>query len=193
MAIAGYAVGASRGYVYCRAEYPLAVARLKTAIRLAGRAGLLGAGIADTPFEFQVELRLGAGAFVWRGDGPAGLGPGRAGHPKAQAAVPGRSGQGSPTLINNVETMASIAPIIRNGGDWYAGIGTPSSNGTKVFALAGRVVNTGLVEVPMGITLREIVYDVGGGIREAAPSRPSRPAAVRRLHPRPVPGHAGRL
>jgi bidirectional [NiFe] hydrogenase diaphorase subunit len=171
MAIAGYAVGASRGYVYCRAEYPLAVARLKTAIRLAGRAGLLGAGIADTPFEFQVELRLGAGAFVC-GEETALLASvqGGRGTPRPRPPYPAVFGLwGSPTLINNVETMASVAPIIRNGGDWYAGIGTPSSKGTKVFALAGRVVNTGLVEVPMGITLREIVYDVGGGILEGRP------------------------
>jgi bidirectional [NiFe] hydrogenase diaphorase subunit len=171
MAIAGYAVGASRGYVYCRAEYPLAVARLKTAIRLAGRAGLLGAGIADTPFEFQVELRLGAGAFVC-GEETALIASvqGGRGTPRPRPPYPAVSGLWrSPTLINNVETFASIAPILRNGGDWYAGIGTPTSKGTKVFALAGRVVNTGLVEVPMGITLREIVYDIGGGILEGRP------------------------
>jgi bidirectional [NiFe] hydrogenase diaphorase subunit len=166
MIIAGYAVGASRGYVYCRAEYPLATARLKTAIRLAGRAGLLGDGIADTPFEFQVELRLGAGAFVC-GEETALIASvqGGRGSPRPRPPYPAVSGLWrSPTLINNVETFANIAPIIRNGGDWYARIGTPSSRGTKVFALAGRVVNTGLVEVPMGITLREIVYDIGGGI-----------------------------
>ena len=171
MAIAGYAVGASRGYVYCRAEYPLAVARLKTAIRLAGRAGLLGAGIADTPFEFHVELRLGAGAFVC-GEETALIASvqGGRGTPRPRPPYPAMSGLWrSPTLINNVETFANIAPIIRNGGDWYAGIGTETSKGTKVFALAGRVVNTGLVEVPMGITLREIVYDIGGGIVDGRP------------------------
>ena len=166
MAVAGYAVGAARGYVYCRAEYPLATARLRTAIRLAGRAGLLGAGIAGTPFEFQVELRLGAGAFVC-GEETALIASvqGGRGTPRPRPPYPAAAGLwGSPTLINNVETFASIAPIIRNGGDWYAGIGTPASRGTKVFALAGRVVNTGLVEVPMGTSLREIVYDIGGGI-----------------------------
>jgi bidirectional [NiFe] hydrogenase diaphorase subunit len=171
MAIAGYAVGASRGYVYCRAEYPLATARLKTAIRLAGRAGLLGDGIADTSFEFQVELRLGAGAFVC-GEETALIASvqGGRGTPRPRPPYPAVSGLWqSPTLINNVETLASVAPIVRNGGDWYAGIGTPSSRGTKVFALAGRVVNTGLVEVPMGITLREIVYDIGGGILDGRP------------------------
>ncbi|HET8788359.1 MAG TPA: NuoF family protein [Actinomycetes bacterium] len=171
MAIAGYAVGASRGYVYCRAEYPLAVARLKTAIRLAGRAGLLGADIADTPFAFQVELRLGAGAFVC-GEETALIASvqGGRGMPRPRPPYPAVSGLWrSPTLINNVETFANIAPIVRNGGDWYAGIGTETSKGTKVFALAGRVVNTGLVEVPMGITLREIVYDIGGGILDGRP------------------------
>jgi bidirectional [NiFe] hydrogenase diaphorase subunit len=171
MAIAGYATGASRGYVYCRAEYPLAVARLKTAIRLAGRAGLLGAGIADTPFEFHVELRLGAGAFVC-GEETALIASvqGGRGTPRPRPPYPAVSGLWrSPTLINNVETLASIAPVIRNGGDWYAAIGTETSRGTKVFALAGRVVNTGLVEVPMGITLREIVYDIGGGIVDGRP------------------------
>jgi bidirectional [NiFe] hydrogenase diaphorase subunit len=166
MAIAGYAVGASHGYVYCRAEYPLATARLKTAIRLAGRAGLLGAGIADTGFAFQVELRLGAGAFVC-GEETALIASvqGGRGTPRPRPPYPAVSGLWrAPTLINNVETLASVAPIIRNGGDWYAGIGTETSKGTKVFALAGRVVNTGLVEVPMGITLREIVFDIGGGI-----------------------------
>jgi bidirectional [NiFe] hydrogenase diaphorase subunit len=166
MAIAAYAVGASRGYIYCRAEYPLAVARLKTAIRLAGRAGLLGAEIADTTFSFQVEVRLGAGAFVC-GEETALIASvqGGRGTPSPRPPYPAVSGVWRrPTLINNVETFANVAPIIRNGGDWYAGIGTETSKGTKVFALAGRVVNTGLVEVPMGSTLREIVYDIGGGI-----------------------------
>jgi bidirectional [NiFe] hydrogenase diaphorase subunit len=171
MAIAGYAVGASRGYVYCRAEYPLAVARLKTAIRLAGRAGLLGADIADTPFSFQVEIRLGAGAFVC-GEETALIASvqGGRGTPSPRPPYPAVSGLWRrPTLINNVETFANVAPIIRNGGDWYAGIGTGTSKGTKVFALAGRVVNTGLVEVPMGSTLREIIYDIGGGIVDGRP------------------------
>jgi bidirectional [NiFe] hydrogenase diaphorase subunit len=171
MAIAGYVVGASRGYVYCRAEYPLAVARLKTAIRQAGRAGLLGADIADTPFGFHVEIRLGAGAFVC-GEETALIASvqGGRGTPAPRPPYPAVSGLWRrPTLINNVETFANVAPIIRNGGDWYASIGTETSRGTKVFALAGRVVNTGLVEVPMGITLREIVYDIGGGIVDGRP------------------------
>jgi bidirectional [NiFe] hydrogenase diaphorase subunit len=171
MAIAGYAVGAGQGYVYCRAEYPLAVARLKTAIRLATRAGLLGAEVADTPFSFSVEIRLGAGAFVC-GEETALIASvqGGRGSPRPRPPYPAVSGLwGRPTLINNVETFAGVAPIIRNGGQWYAGIGTPTSKGTKVFALAGRVRNTGLVEVPMGITLREIVYDIGGGIVDGRP------------------------
>ncbi len=171
MAIAGYAVGAAQGYVYCRAEYPLAVARLKTAIRLATRAGLLGGDIADTPFSFSVEIRLGAGAFVC-GEETALIASvqGGRGSPRPRPPYPAVSGLwGRPTLINNVETFAGVAPILRNGGDWYAGIGTPASKGTKVFALAGRVRNTGLVEVPMGITLREIVYEIGGGIVDGRP------------------------
>ncbi len=171
MAVAGYAVGASQGYVYCRAEYPLAVARLRTAIRLATRAGLLGGEIADTPFSFSVEIRLGAGAFVC-GEETALIASveGGRGSPRPRPPYPAVSGLWArPTLINNVETFASVAPIIRNGGGWYAGIGTPTSKGTKVFALAGRVRNTGLVEVPMGVTLREIVYDIGGGIVDGRP------------------------
>jgi bidirectional [NiFe] hydrogenase diaphorase subunit len=171
MAIAGYAVGASRGYIYCRAEYPLAVARLKTAIREAGRAGLLGADIADTSFGFQVEIRLGAGAFVC-GEETALIASvqGGRGTPIPRPPYPAVSGLWRrPTLINNVETFANVAPIIRNGGDWFARIGTETSKGTKVFALAGRIVNTGLVEVPMGTTLREIVYDIGGGVVDGRP------------------------
>src|SRR6266545_4493456 len=168
---AGYAVGAAQGYVYCRAEYPLAVARLKTAIRLATRAGLLGGDIADTPFSFSVEIRLGAGAFVC-GEETALIASvqGGRGSPRPRPPYPAVSGLWRrPTLINNVETFANIPPIIRNGGDWFAGIGTETSKGTKVFALAGRIVNTGLVEVPMGTTLREIVEDIGGGIVDGRP------------------------
>jgi bidirectional [NiFe] hydrogenase diaphorase subunit len=171
MAIAGYAVGASRGYIYCRAEYPLAVARLKTAIREAGRAGLLGPEIADTPFGFQVEIRLGAGAFVC-GEETALIASVQGGRGTPTPRPPYPAVQGlwrRPTLINNVETFANVPPIIRNGGDWFARIGTGTSKGTKVFALAGRVVNTGLVEVPMGTTLREIVYDIGGGVVDGRP------------------------
>lgn len=166
MIIAAYAVGASEGYIYVRAEYPLAIKRLKTAIRQAERLGLLGGNICGTRFNFHVDLRLGAGAFVC-GEETALIASieGKRGTPRARPPYPAQEGlNGQPTLINNVETYANIPPIIRNGGAWYAKIGTEKSKGTKVFALAGRVQNTGLVEVPMGITLREIVFDIGGGI-----------------------------
>jgi len=168
MAIAAYAVGANEGYIYVRAEYPLAIKRLKTAIRQAEKLGLLGTNICGTRFNFRVELRLGAGAFVC-GEETALIASieGKRGTPRPRPPYPAMEGLlGQPTLINNVETFANIPPIIRNGGDWYAAIGTEKSKGTKVFALAGRVQNTGLVEVPMGITLREMVFDIGGGIPE---------------------------
>jgi bidirectional [NiFe] hydrogenase diaphorase subunit len=166
MTIAAYAVHATEGYVYCRAEYPLAVERLRTAIRHATRAGYLGTGILESNFNFDIQVRLGAGAFVCGEETAliASIEGGR-GTPRPRPPFPAVSGLwGNPTLINNVESYASVAPIIRNGGEWYADIGTATSKGTKVFALAGRVVNTGLVEVPMGATLREIVFDIGGGI-----------------------------
>jgi len=166
MAIAAYAIGAASGYVYCRAEYPLAVTRLKKAIRDATRGGYLGASVMETEFSFEVDVRLGAGAFVCGEETAliASIEGGR-GTPTPRPPYPAVSGLWDrPTLINNVETYANVAPIIRNGGEWFAGIGSATSNGTKVFALAGRVVNTGLVEVPMGTTLREIVFDMGGGI-----------------------------
>ena len=166
MAIAGYAVGASRGYIYCRAEYPLAVKRLKIAIRHAEMLGVLGNDIGDTKFSFRMEVRLGAGAFVC-GEETALISSieGKRGMPRPRPPYPAQYGLwGAPTLINNVETFANIAPIIRNGGAWFAGIGTEKSKGTKVFALAGRVANTGLIEVPMGMSLREIIFTLGGGI-----------------------------
>ncbi|HEY1273242.1 MAG TPA: NADH-quinone oxidoreductase subunit NuoF [Terriglobales bacterium] len=166
MLIAAYAVGASEGFIYVRAEYPLAIKRLRTAIRQAEKLGLLGHNICGTRFSFGVDLRLGAGAFVC-GEETALIASveGKRGTPRPRPPYPAQEGLfGEPTLINNVETYANIPPIIRNGGDWYAKIGTEKSKGTKVFALAGRVENTGLVEVPMGITLREMVYEVGGGI-----------------------------
>jgi len=166
MLIAAYAVGASEGYIYVRAEYPLAIKRLKTAIRQAERLGLLGSDICSTRFNFRIDLRLGAGAFVC-GEETALIASveGKRGTPRPRPPYPAMEGLfGEPTLINNVETFANVPPIIRNGGEWYARIGTEKSRGTKVFALAGRVQNTGLVEVPMGITLREMVYDIGGGI-----------------------------
>ncbi len=168
MAIAAYAVGANKGFIYCRAEYPLAVKRLRIAIRQAESNGLLGMNIGDTHFDFKVEIRLGAGAFVC-GEETALIGSieGGRGTPRPRPPFPAQSGLwNAPTLINNVETFANIAPIIRRGGDWFASIGTDKSKGTKVFALAGRVNNTGLIEVPMGITLREIIFKLGGGIPE---------------------------
>jgi bidirectional [NiFe] hydrogenase diaphorase subunit len=166
MLIAAYAIGASEGYIYVRAEYPLAIKRLRTAIRQAERLGILGASICGTRFNFHIDLRLGAGAFVC-GEETALMASieGKRGTPRPRPPYPAQAGLfGAPTLINNVETFANVPAIIRNGGDWYAQIGTEKSKGTKVFALAGRVQNTGLVEVPMGISLREIVFEIGGGI-----------------------------
>ena len=171
MTIAAFAVHASEGYIYCRAEYPLAVARLRTAIRLAQRAGFLGAGIADTSFSFDIQIRLGAGAFVC-GEETALIASieGRRGSPRPRPPYPAVQGLfDRPTLINNVETFASVPTILRKGPEWYSSYGPGKSKGTKVFALAGRIVNTGLVEVPMGTTLREIVYDIGGGIIDGRP------------------------
>src|SRR5690242_10938399 len=168
MFIAAYAVGASEGFIYVRAEYPLAIKRLKTAIRQAERLGLLGTNICGTRFSFRIDLRLGAGAFVC-GEETALIASveGKRGTPRPRPPYPAVAGLlGQPTLINNVETFANVAPIIRNGGAWYAEIGTEKSKGTKVFALAGRIENTGLVEVPMGISLREMVFEIGGGIPE---------------------------
>ena len=168
MLIAAYAVGASEGYIYVRAEYPLAIKRLRTAIRQAERNGLLGANICGTRFSFRLDLRLGAGAFVC-GEETALIASveGKRGTPRPRPPYPAMEGLfGQPTLINNVETFANIPPILRNGGEWYAQIGTEKSKGTKVFALAGRVQNTGLVEVPMGLSLREMVFEIGGGIPE---------------------------
>ena len=166
MAIAAYAIGADKGYIYIRAEYPLAVERLKTAIRKAKRQGFLGHHICETQFNFDIEIRLGAGAFVCGEETAlmASIEGGR-GHPRPRPPYPAQSGLwGHPTLINNVETYANIAPIVSNGGDWFAGIGTENSKGTKVFALAGNIVNGGLIEVDMGVTLRDIIFDIGGGI-----------------------------
>jgi bidirectional [NiFe] hydrogenase diaphorase subunit len=166
MAIAAYAVGASKGYIYVRAEYPLAVQRLTACLREARRRGLLGNSICNTPFSFDVEIRLGAGAFVC-GEETALIASieGKRGTPKPRPPYPAVSGLwGKPTLINNVETFANIAPIIRKGAKWFAAIGTEKSKGTKVFALTGKITNTGLVEVPMGIKLRQIIEGIGGGV-----------------------------
>ncbi len=166
MAIAGYAIGADKGFIYVRAEYPIAVHRLKIAIEQARNYGILGKNIFGTGFNFDIEIRLGAGAFVC-GEETALLESieGKRGQPRVKPPYPAQSGLwGKPTLINNVETYANIAQIILKGAEWYSSIGTETSKGTKVFALGGNVNNIGLVEVPMGTTLREIVYDIGGGI-----------------------------
>jgi bidirectional [NiFe] hydrogenase diaphorase subunit len=165
MAIAGYAVGASQGFIYARAEYPLAIERLKTAIKHAERLGLLGNRIFESQFNFRIDIRIGAGAFVC-GEETALMRSvmGRRGRPKVRPPYPSEKGLwDKPTLINNVETYANVAPILRNGNSWFTSIGTQKSPGTKVFALAGKINRTGLVEVPMGIPLRKIIFDIGGG------------------------------
>ena len=166
MAIAGYAIGASKGFIYVRAEYPIAVKRLQIAIEQEREYGLLGKNIFGTDFSFEVEIKLGAGAFVC-GEETALIESieGKRGQPRVKPPYPAKYGLWyKPTLINNVETYANITRIILNGADWYSSIGTETSKGTKVFALGGNVNNVGLVEVPMGTTLREIIYDIGGGI-----------------------------
>jgi len=166
MAIAGYAIGSSFGYIYVRAEYPIAVKRLRIAIAQAREAGLLGENILNTGFNFDVDIRLGAGAFVC-GEETALLNSieGKRGDPRPRPPFPAVKGLfGKPTIINNVETLANITRIIRNGADWFASMGTEKSKGTKVFALGGKINHTGLVEIPMGTTLREIIEEIGGGI-----------------------------
>lgn len=168
MAIAGYAIGAKQGYIYVRAEYPIAVKRLNIAIEQAKKLGLLGKNIFGKKFDFNIELRLGAGAFVC-GEETALMNSieGKRGEPRPRPPFPAVKGLfGKPTLLNNVETYANIPNIILKGANWYKSIGTKTSTGTKVFALGGNITNVGLVEVPMGTTLREIVYDIGGGIPE---------------------------
>jgi NADH-quinone oxidoreductase subunit F/NADP-reducing hydrogenase subunit HndC len=167
MSICGYTVGATKGFVYIRAEYPLAIERLKIALKQAREYGLLGDKILGTDFSFDIDIRLGAGAFVC-GEETALLQSieGNRGMPIPRPPFPAIKGLwGKPTVINNVETWASIPVIITKGSAWFAGIGTATSKGTKVFALTGKINNSGLVEVPMGTTLREIIYDIGGGIR----------------------------
>ena len=167
MAIAGYSIGASKGYIYIRAEYPLAVSRIQVAIGQAKELGLLGSHILGTDFTFDIELKYGAGAFVC-GEETALIHSveGKRGEPTNKPPFPAQSGLwGKPTVVNNVETLANIPAIILRGADWYSAIGTAGSKGTKVFALAGKINNVGLVEVPMGTTLREIIYDIGGGIK----------------------------
>ncbi len=168
MIIAAYAVGAEQGYIYVRAESPLAIKRLQTAIRQAKQLGLLGSGIFESPFTFNIDIRIGAGAFVC-GEETALMSSieGRRGQPRPRPPFPAESGLfGQPTLINNVETFANVPPIVLKGAEWFAGIGTEKSKGTKVFALAGKINQTGLIEVPMGTTLRQIVEEMGGGAPE---------------------------
>lgn len=168
MIIAGYAIGADEGYIYVRAEYPLAIKRLKTAIAKAKELGLLGENILNSGFSFDLKIKEGAGAFVC-GEETALLHSieGKRGMPRPRPPFPAVEGLwGKPTCINNVETFGNVPQIIVNGADWYASIGTEKSKGTKVFALTGKINNTGLAEVPMGITMREIIYDIGGGIQD---------------------------
>ncbi|MGK7911845.1 MAG: NADH-ubiquinone oxidoreductase-F iron-sulfur binding region domain-containing protein [Synechococcus sp.] len=165
MAIAGYAVGANHGFIYIRAEYPLAIQRLERAIKQAKRYGLLGSQIFESGFDFKIDIRIGAGAFVC-GEETALIHSieGGRGNPRARPPYPAELGlRGCPTLINNVETYANVVPIVRNGAAWFSSIGTETSKGTKVFALTGKVQNTGLLEVPMGTTLHQIVMEMGEG------------------------------
>jgi len=167
MAICGYSIEAHKGLIYIRAEYPLAVARLKTAIKQAREYGLLGKNIIGTGFDFDIDIRYGAGAFVC-GEETALIHSmeGLRGEPTVKPPFPAEAGfMGKPTNVNNVETFACISPIILKGSEWFASIGTAKSKGTKVFALAGKINNVGLIEVPMGTTLREVIYEIGGGIR----------------------------
>jgi bidirectional [NiFe] hydrogenase diaphorase subunit len=170
MAIAGRAVGADQGFIYVRAEYPLAISRLQIAIRQAKQRGLLGPAIFESSFDFNVDVRIGAGAFVC-GEETALMASieGKRGQPRPRPPFPAEHGLwGNPTLINNVETFANVAPIINRGPDWYAGLGTEKSKGTKVFSLTGKIRNTGLIEVAMGITIREVVEELGGGAPDGA-------------------------
>ncbi|MGG6293931.1 NuoF family protein [Leptolyngbya sp. AN02str] len=166
MAIAAHAIGATQGYIYIRAEYPLAIHRLQIAIRQAQQRSLLGSQIFDSPFDFRIDLRTGAGAYVC-GEETALMASieGKRGIPSPRPPYPAEKGLwGFPTLINNVETLANIVPIMQHGAEWFANIGTPTSPGTKVFAIAGNLRNIGLIEVPMGTTLHHIVEDMGGGV-----------------------------
>jgi bidirectional [NiFe] hydrogenase diaphorase subunit len=166
MALAAYAVGAQQGFIYVRGEYALAIQRLQTAIKQAEQEKLLGNRVLDTGFQFRVDIRVGAGAFVC-GEETALIASieGKRGQPRQRPPYPPESGLwGQPTLINNVETFANVPAILLRGAAWFSSIGTASSKGTKVFALAGRIANTGLIEVPMGTSLRTILFDIGGGV-----------------------------
>ena len=175
--IAAYAIGASEGYVYCRAEYPLAIKRLRIAIKQAEEKGFLGKNILGSQFSFTVHIKEGAGAFVC-GEETALMASieGRRGMPRSRPPFPAQSGLwGKPTTINNVKTLASIPVIISRGADWYASIGTEKSKGTAVFALTGKIANAGLIEIPMGITLRELIFEIGGESLAASALRQYRP------------------
>ena len=166
--IGGYCIGANKGYVYVRAEYPLAIERLTDAIEQARAVGLLGEDILGSGFSFDLEIRIGAGAFVC-GEETALINSieGKRGEPRQKPPFPFQSGLwGCPTIINNVETLANIGAIINNGAEWFSGYGVGKSKGTKVFALAGDIVNSGIIEIPMGISMREIIYDIGGGMKD---------------------------
>ena len=184
MTIAGYAIGASKGFIYIRAEYPLAIERLQIAIKQAHELGLLGEDILGSGFSFDIELRFGAGAFVC-GEETALLQSieGNRGMPKPRPPFPAVKGLwGRPTVINNVETLANIPVIINKGADWFNKIGTATTKGTKVFALTGKVNNSGLIEVPMGTTLREIIFDIGA--RSSSTSAAASAAATSSRRPR---------
>jgi NADH:ubiquinone oxidoreductase subunit F (NADH-binding) len=166
MLVAAYAIGANSGYIYCRAEYPLAISRLTHCIHECEKYGLLGENILNSKFNFRLKIKKGAGAFVC-GEETALIASieGKRGMPKPRPPFPAVSGLwGKPTVINNVETLSNITSIINKGAEWFASVGTEKSKGTKVFALSGKIVNTGLVEIPMGITLEEVVFKIGGGI-----------------------------
>lgn len=179
MIIGAYAVGSNQGYIYVRNEYPLAVTHLTKAIADAREMGLLGKNILGTDFSFDIQITKGAGAFVC-GESSALFASveGRAGEPRAKYVHAVEKGlYDKPTVLNNVETWANVPLIINKGADWYNTIGTEGSKGTKIFSLVGKINNTGLIEVPMGTTLYEIIYDMGGGIPNGKSSKPSRPAA----------------
>lgn len=196
MAIAGYAIGASKGYIYVRAEYPIAVKRLQIAIKQAHRYGLLGDDIFSTGFNFDIQLRLGAGAFVCGEETSLMTSiEGKRGEPRPRPPFPAVKGlYQKPTILNNVETYANIAQIILKGADWFASMGTEKSKGTKVFALGGKINHTGLVEIPMGTTLREIVFEIGGGIPNGKKFKAAQTGGVfRRMYPRGAPRRSDRL
>ena len=179
MIIAGYAIGATQGYVYCRAEYPLAIKNLRKAIAEAREHGYLGEKICGSGFNFNIQIREGAGAFVCGEEtAPLMSMEGKRGMPRFRPPYPAQKGLfGLPTCINNVETLANVPCIISRGGKSYSSLGTENSKGTKVFALAGKIKRGGLVEIPMGMTINEIVFDIGGGISTGKNSRPCKPEA----------------